>query len=201
MLLVCFIYYKSKPKGAGIMNYIITGKNIEVTKALQEKVIAKLNKLEKFFSAETEARVTLSVEKLSHIVEVTIPTRGRLLRAEVERQDMYSAIDEIVDILQRQLHKYKNRLKDKARKNATNSKEELSANILFETVEDPKEETSVKIEKVKRFDLKPMDSEEAVLEMELIGHSFFVFRNGETDEVNVVYKRKNGTYGLIEPEY
>lgn len=183
------------------MNYIITGKNIEVTKALQEKVIAKLNKLEKFFSAETEARVTLSVEKLSHIVEVTIPTRGRLLRAEVERQDMYSAIDEIVDILQRQLHKYKNRLKDKARKNATNSKEELSANILFETVEDPKEETSVKIEKVKRFDLKPMDSEEAVLEMELIGHSFFVFRNGETDEVNVVYKRKNGTYGLIEPEY
>lgn len=201
MLLVCFIYYKSKPKGAGIMNYIITGKNIEVTKALQEKVIAKLNKLEKFFSAETEARVTLSVEKLSHIVEVTIPTRGRLLRAEVERQDMYSAIDEIVDILQRQLHKYKNRLKDKARKNATNSKEELSTNILFETVEDPKEETSVKIEKVKRFDLKPMDSEEAVLEMELIGHSFFVFRNGETDEVNVVYKRKNGTYGLIEPEY
>lgn len=182
------------------MRYIITGKNIEVTKALQDKVIAKLSKLEKFFSPESEARVTLSVEKLSQIVEVTIPTRGRLLRAEVESLDMYSAIDEIVDVLERQLHKYKNKLKDKARRDIA-SKEDFIPNILFDSLEDPKEESNINIEKVKRFDLKPMDAEEAVLEMELIGHSFFVFRNGETDEVNVVYKRKNGTYGLIEPEF
>lgn len=187
-------------KGLEVMRYIITGKNIEVTKALQEKVTAKLSKLEKFFSPESEARVTLSVEKLSQIVEVTIPTRGRLLRAEVESLDMYSAIDEIVDVLERQLHKYKNKLKDKARRDIV-SKEDFIPNILFDSLEDPKEESNINIEKVKRFDLKPMDAEEAVLEMELIGHSFFVFRNGETDEVNVVYKRKNGTYGLIEPEF
>lgn len=183
------------------MQYIITGKNIEVTKALQDKVIAKLSKLEKFFSPDSETRVTLSVEKLSHIVEVTIPTKGRLLRAEVEAQDMYTAIDEIVDVLQRQLHKYKDKLKDKARRDTASKDEQPIQNIIFDLVEDPKEESNIKIEKVKRFDLKPMDAEEAVLEMELIGHNFFVFRNGETDEVNVVYKRKNGTYGLIEPEY
>ncbi len=183
------------------MQYIITGKNIEVTKALQDKVVAKLSKLEKFFSPDSEARVTLSVEKLSQIVEVTIPTKGRLLRAEVESQDMYAAIDEIVDVLQRQLHKYKNKLKDKARRDTLSKDEQQIQNIIFDSVEDPKEESNIKIEKVKRFDLKPMDAEEAVLEMELIGHNFFVFKNGETDEVNVVYKRKNGTYGLIEPEY
>lgn len=182
------------------MRYVITGKNIEVTKALQDKVTAKLNKIEKFFSPDTEARVTLSVEKLSHIVEVTIPTRGRLLRAEVESSDMYAAIDEIIDVLERQLHKYKNKLKDKARRDMV-AREGAVQNIIFDVVEDPKEESNIKIEKVKRFDLKPMDAEEAVLEMELIGHAFFVFRNGETDEVNVVYKRKNGTYGLIESEY
>lgn len=183
------------------MRYIITGKNIEVTKALQEKVTDKLSKLEKFFSPDTEVRVTLSVEKLRHIVEVTIPARGRLLRAEEEAQDMYTAIDKIVDILQRQLHKYKNKLKDKARRDTTNGKDEVISNILFESLDDSKEDSNIKIEKVKRFDLKPMDAEEAILEMELIGHSFFVFRNGETDEISVVYKRKNGTYGLIESEY
>lgn len=186
-------------KGLEHMRYIITGKNIDVTKSLQEKVIDKLSKLEKFFSPEAEARVTLSVEKLSQIVEVTIPTKGRLLRAEVEAADMYAAIDEIVDILERQLHKYKNKLKDKERRD-TGSKD-TAANIMFDFVKDPKEDSNTKIEKVKRFDLKPMDAEEAVLEMELIGHNFFVFRNGDTDEVNVVYKRKNNTYGLIEPEY
>ncbi len=182
------------------MRYTITGKNIEVTKALQDKVIAKLNKLEKFFSPDAEARVTLSVEKLSQVVEVTIPTRGRLLRAEAEASDMYAAIDEIVDVLERQLHKYKNKLKAKIRRDI-NSKDDYTSNINFDFLEDPKEESTIKIEKIKRFDLKPMDAEEAVLEMELIGHNFFVFRDGDTDEINVVYKRKNGTYGLIEPEF
>jgi len=181
------------------MRYVITGKNIEVTKGLQEKVEDKLSKLEKFFSQQAEVRVTLSVEKLSQIVEVTIPTKGRLLRAEVEASDMYAAIDEVVDVLERQLHKYKNKLKDKARHNII--KDEVETSINFEALEDNKEESSIEIERVKHFELKPMDAEEAVLEMELIGHNFFVFRNGRTDEVNVVYKRKNGTYGLIEPEY
>lgn len=181
------------------MNYIITGKNIEVTKGLQEKIEDKLNKLEKFFSSQAEVRVTLSVEKLSQIVEVTIPTKGRLLRAEVEASDMYAAIDEVTDVLERQLHKYRNKLKDKARHSIV--KDEVETMINFDALDESKEESAIEIERVKHFELKPMDAEEAVLEMELIGHNFFVFRNGKTDEVNVVYKRKDGTYGLIEPEY
>ncbi|WP_058486290.1 ribosome hibernation-promoting factor, HPF/YfiA family [Defluviitalea phaphyphila] len=178
------------------MRYIISGKNIEVTNALQEKIMDKLSKLEKFFVSDTEAQVTLSVEKLRHIIEVTIPFQGTILRAEVEDKDMYAAIDEVVDILERQLLKFKNRLKDKHRENSP-FKQEFIKNIEEEKGKDEE----IIIQKTKRFAIKPMNVEEAAMQMDLLGHNFFVFRNAETDEVNVVYKRKNGTYGLIEPEF
>lgn len=177
------------------MRYIISGTNIEITNALQQKVMDKLSKLEKFFVAETEAQVTLSVEKLRHIIEVTIPFQGTILRAEIDEKDMYAAIDEVVDVLEKQLLKFKGRLRDRHRANSP-FKEEFIKNI-----DKNNDEEEIVIEKTKRFAIKPMDVEEAAMQMDLLGHNFFVFRNAETEEVNVVYKRKNGTYGLIEPEF
>ncbi|NLM13444.1 MAG: ribosome-associated translation inhibitor RaiA [Epulopiscium sp.] len=177
------------------MRYIISGTNIEITNALQQKVMDKLSKLEKFFVAETEAQVTLSVEKLRHIIEVTIPFQGTILRAEVDEKDMYAAIDEVVDVLERQLLKFKGRLRDRYRNNSP-FKEEF-----IKDIEKSNEEEAIVIEKTKRFAVKPMSVEEAAMQMDLLGHNFFVFRDAETEEVNVVYKRKNGTYGLIEPEF
>ncbi len=182
------------------MRYVITGKNIDVTEALKEKIISKMEKLEKLFPEDVTANVTFSVVKLDQIIEVTIPLGKRLLRGEARSFDMYSSIDEVVDILEKQRIKYKDRLRSKARKDVS-FKEEYVQHFNHTDEHMNQEEEGYKIEKIKRFALKPMDSDEAAMEMELLGHSFFVFRNGETDEVNVVYKRKNGTYGLIEPEF
>ena len=177
------------------MKVIISGKNINVTEALKEAVESKISKLDKYFTKEAEAQVTLSVEKARQIIEVTIPINGSLLRAEETTHDMYSSIDKVVDKLIRQLSKHKTRM-EKHRLNKYET-------IRFENINtyEDKESFEPKIVKTKRFALKPMSSEEAVLQMELIGHSFFVFANGDTDEVNVVYKRKDGNYGLIEPEF
>ncbi len=180
------------------MRYTFTGKNTTVTNALKEKITQKLSRIEKLFPEETQAVVTLSVIKLDHTIEVTVKLPKRILRAEVTNQDMYAAIDEIVDVLENQMVKYKNRLRDKSRRDssfAAELKAFESEDVGFD------DEDGLKIAKTKKFAVKPMDAEEAVLEMELIGHSFFVFRNARTEEINVVYKRKNGTYGLIEPEY
>lgn len=180
------------------MRYTFTGKNTTVTDALKEKITDKLARIEKLFPEETEAIVTLSVVKLDHTIEVTVKLPKRILRAEVTTQDMYSGIDEVVDVLENQMVKYKNRLRDKSRKDSSFASE-LKA---FESEEiDYEDEDGLKIAKTKRFAVKPMDAEEAVLEMELIGHNFFVFRNARSEEINVVYKRRDGAYGLIEPEY
>lgn len=180
------------------MRYTFTGKNTTVTDALKQKITDKLARIEKLFPEETEAVVTLSVVKLDHTIEVTVKLPKRILRAEVTTQDMYAGIDEVVDVLENQMVKYKNRLRDKSRKDSAFAAE-LKA---FESEDtDYDEEEDTKIAKTKRFAVKPMDAEEAVLEMELIGHNFFVFRNARTEEINVVYKRKDGAYGLIEPEY
>ena len=175
------------------MRYIIKGRNVEVTEGLKSAVTDKIGKLEKYFSEETEAYVTLSVEKERHKVEVTIPMKGNTLRAEETNSDMYVSIDLVQEILERQLKKYKNKIVD--RKHSS----EVFAPEFIE--KDYDEDDSIKIEKSKRFAVKPMDPEEACLQMELLGHSFYVFRNSETDEINVVYKRKGNTYGIIEPEY
>lgn len=180
------------------MRYTFKAKNTTVTEALKEKITTKLDKLEKLFPDNTEIVVTLSVVKLSQKIEVTVYLPKRVLRAEVSSEDMYTAIDDVVDKLQKQMLKYKNRLRDKSRKDASFS-EELKA---FSTEQDADDsEDTIIINKTKKFEIKPMDVEEAVMEMELIAHNFFVFRNSSTNDINVVYKRKDGSYGLIDPEY
>ena len=175
------------------MRYIIKGRNVEVTEGLKSAVTDKIGKLDKYFTEETEAYVTLSVEKERQKVEVTIPMKGNTLRAEETNSDMYASIDLVQETLERQLKKYKNKIVDRK-----HSGEVFTADFVEKDYE---EDDSIKIEKSKRFAVKPMDPEEACLQMELLGHNFYVFRNSETDEINVVYKRKGNTYGIIEPEY
>ena len=176
------------------MRYKISGKNIEVTPGLKDAVQEKIGKLERYFNQDTEANITLSVEKGRQKIEVTIPVKGHIIRAEQESSDMYVSIDLVEEIIERQLKKYKTKLIDKKQ-----SALSFSEAFLQEEMEAPDEE--IKIMKVKRFGMKPMDPEEACIQMELLGHAFYVFLNAVTDEVNVVYKRKNNTYGLIEPEF
>lgn len=176
------------------MRYKISGKNIEVTPGLKDAVQEKIGKLERYFNQDTEATITLSVEKGRQKIEVTIPVKGHIIRAEQESSDMYVSIDLVEEIIERQLKKYKTKLIDKKQ-----SALSFSEAFLQEEMEAPDEE--IKIMKVKRFGMKPMDPEEACIQMELLGHAFYVFLNADTDEVNVVYKRKNNTYGLIEPEF
>lgn len=180
------------------MRYILKGKNMEIGDRTREKVEDKLSRISKLFPEEATATVLLTGQKLGTRVEVTIPINKRIIRAEVSDVDMMAAVDASVDILENQIVRYKKRLRTKMRQSAEAFQAEYDA---LPTSDAPTEEdTSFQIEKIKHFELKPMDAEEAVMEMELIGHSFFVFRNGKSDEVNVVYKRTGGTYGLIEPE-
>lgn len=175
------------------MRFTITGRNIEVTSGLREAVEDKLSKLERFFAPATEVIVRLSVQKEMQKIEVTIPVKGHIIRAEESSSDMYVSIDLVEEILERQLKKYKNKLIDKKQNSPSFSKAFLE--------EETFTEEHVEIVKSKKFAVKPMDPEEACVQMELLGHNFYVFLNGETDEVNVVYKRKSGSYGLIEPEF
>ena len=175
------------------MKFIITGRNIEVTQGLRSAVTEKLGKLEKFFAVDTEVHVTLSVEKDRQKIEVTIPVKGNIIRAEQVSSDMYVSIDLVEEIIERQLKKYKNKIIDR-KQNAANFKPEF-INKEYD------EDDTITIVRTKKFGIKPMDPEEACVQMELLGHNFYVFKNAETDEVNVVYKRKGNTYGLIEPEF
>ena len=175
------------------MRYIIYGKNLEVTEGLKQAVHDKFSKLEKFFTPETEVQVTLSVQKDNQIVEATIPMKGTILRVEPNSTDMYVSIDMAVDLLERMIRKYKTKISKYGRVELNFNEEYME--------EDVDNQETVTIRKSKRFAIKPMDVEEACVQMELLGHNFFVFRNAETFEVNVVYKRKDKTYGLIEPEF
>lgn len=176
------------------MRFIISGKNIEVTDGLRTAVEDKLSKLDKFFTDETEIFVTLSVERNRQKIEVTIPMKGQVIRAEQDSSNMYVSVDLVVDIIERQIRRYKTKLMNQ-KLVGTEFKREF-----FEVEEDTPDE-EIKIIRSKKFAIKPMDVEEACVQMELIGHTFFVFRNADTFEVNVVYKRKDGTFGLIEPEF
>ena len=176
------------------MNYIISGKNIDVTEGLKQAVYDKLGRLEKFFNADTNAQVTFSVEKERQKIEVTIPMKGHIIRAEQVSDDMYVSIDMVVEIIERQVTRYKKRIVDQEQDAA------FFQNQFLEE-EDDNEGDDISIIRSKRFALKPMYPEDACVQMDLLGHSFYVFRNAETDEVNVVYKRKGNTYGLIEPEF
>lgn len=177
------------------MNFIISGKNIDVTDALKERVEKKLSKLEKYLKKDVDVHVTLSVQKIRHIIEVTIPFYGFVLRAEEESNDMYSAIDMVVESLERQIRKFKTKLTKR-----TKEAESLRY-MTFENDNKQEEEEEFRIAKIKKFPLKPMSIDEAILQMNLVGHSFFVFLDQDTEKVNVVYKRNDGAYGIIEPEY
>ena len=175
------------------MKFIIAGKNIDVTQGLKSAVEDKIGKLEKYFNPDTEVHVTLSVEKERQKIEVTIPVKGSIIRSEQVSNDMYVSIDLVEEIIERQLKKYKNKITDRHQSGGNFQPEFLEK-------EYPEEE-EIRIVRSKKFDIKPMYPEDACIQMELLGHNFFVFFNAETEQVNVVYKRKGNTYGLIEPEY
>ena len=178
------------------MRFNIIGRNIEVTDGLRDAVEDKLGKLEKYFRPDTLINVTLSVEKDSQKIEVTIPMKGNIIRSEQESTDMYVSIDLVEEIIERQLRKYKTKLTASCKGAVSIS--DFAESYIEEDFEDPEE---IRMERTKRFAVKPMDPEEDCMQMELLGHTFFVFRHADSEEINVVYKRKNGTYGLIEPEY
>jgi putative sigma-54 modulation protein len=177
------------------MKFIISGKNIDVTPGLKAAVEDKIGKLEKYFTPETEVHATLSVEKDRQKIEVTIPIKGTIIRSEQVSNDMYVSVDLAAEVIERQLKKYKNKFRSDQQAGAAS----LRTDFIEKEVDEGDEE--IKIVRTKRFDIKPMYAEDACIQMELSGHDFFVFCNAETDEVNVVYKRKGNTYGLIEPEY
>ncbi|OPZ86377.1 MAG: putative sigma-54 modulation protein [Firmicutes bacterium ADurb.Bin419] len=175
------------------MKFIITGKNIEVTEALKEKAIKKVGRIEKFFQNDTEAHITMSVQKNRQIIEVTIPFKGGLLRAQEENEDMYASIDKVVDSLEGQIRRNKTKITKKYHGSGLRLE-----NADFEDHED--EAGDFKVVRSKKFSIKPMTIEEAILQMNMLGHEFFMFSNAETMEANVVYRRKDGNYGLIEPD-
>ncbi|PFK47930.1 ribosomal subunit interface protein [Bacillus cereus] len=178
------------------MKFNIRGENIEVTPALKEYVEKKLSKLERYFDTFPEIKVNLKVYSEKQRVEVTIPFTDLLLRAEETHSDMYAAIDLVVDKIERQIRKHKTKVNRKLREKGSPK----TTFILTEpaaTLEEVKED-DLELVRTKRFDLKPMDIEEAILQMDMLGHNFFVFTNADTNETNVVYGRKDGKYGLIE---
>jgi putative sigma-54 modulation protein len=179
------------------MNVRVIGKNIEPTESIKAKIANKMEKLQQYLNIDTDIKVTISATKESQKVEVTVvPVKGPIMRAEDSQKDLYCAIDTVYDKLYKQLRKYKTRTKN--RKNNNQS-------IRFENVEDYDfdnniEEKDIKIERVKKFSIKPMNSEEAILQMELLGHDFYMFRNSENDKISTVYKRNDSGYGIIEED-
>ena len=174
----------------------ITGKNIEISDYLRDLVDKKVAKLERYFAPETEVQVTLSVEKSRHIVEVTIPYEGGIIRGEEITTDMYASIDNVLDKLEKQIIRHRTRLEKNLRQGAFKYDEPLFS----DSYEEFDDEEPYRIVRVKRFPMKPMTEEEAMLQLELLNHSFYVFANADTGLINVLYKRKDGNYGLIEPD-
>ena len=175
------------------MRITISGKNLDITEGLRSAVEEKLTRLEKYFTPDTIVNVTLSVTKKRYQkMEVTIPVKGHIIRAEQESNDMYVTIDLVEEVIEAQLKKYRQKLV---------SQQQASGKFKQEFIDsESAEEEEIQIIRSKKFGMKPMFPEDACIQMELLGHSFYVFRNAESDEVNVVYKRKDGNYGLIEAE-
>lgn len=174
------------------MAIVVRGKNIDITPALREYVEKRIGKVTKYFAAPGEITAVLTVEKGNHIVEVTVPVNGMLLRGEESTTDMYTSIDLVIDKIERQIEKYKTKLTRKFR--AGSFRGEL-------VLDRPAEDDDLQVVKTKRFAVKPVSVEEAILQMNMINHDFYVFRNSDTEQVNVIYRRKDGRYGLIEPEF
>jgi putative sigma-54 modulation protein len=181
------------------MKLIVKGKHIDVADSIEGYVRKKMEKLEKYFDQIMEATATVSVEKNRQIFEVTLQAKKAIIRAEEESDDMYISIDKVVEKLERQIIKYKGKLYSKSFSGHNLAKE---MNILENEKSNPDLSTDegIRIVRTKKFVIKPMSPEEATLQMELLGHSFYVFNNEMTDQINVIYKRKDGNFGLIEPE-
>lgn len=176
------------------MKLTMTGKQIELTPALKARIEERFAKLDRYFHKETEASVTLSVQREKQVVEATLRSGNLLMRVEEGTDDMYISIDNAVDILERQLRRHKTRIEKKLKKETFDA----AAIEQIPFGEPVEEETEFKIVRTKHFAAKPMSAEEAILQMNLLGHQFYIFNNAENGETNVVYKRKNGNYGLIE---
>jgi len=170
----------------------LTGKQLEVTDALKTYAEGKLAKLGRYFQRIDSVEMVASQQRSWFVVEVTLLANGYLLRAEERADDVYRCVDRVVDKLEQQLKKYKTKLILRSREAAAEVGTAEAA---------PEAPPPGKVVRTKRFAIKPMSPEEAVLEMELLGHDFFVFSNAETEQVNVLYRRKDGNYGLIEPEF
>ena len=176
------------------MKYNIRGDKLEVTDAIGNYVESKLDRLNKYFKEDDIlANVLLSVKGTSQKIEVTIPTDKFILRSEESDKDLYAAIDLVTDKLERQIRKNKTRLN---KQNVDNKLKEF--NFDYEVKEDEEDSEDEVIVKRKKLEMKPMDEEEAILEMNLLGHEFFVYKDMHTNNVNVLYRRKDGNYGLIE---
>lgn len=178
------------------MEINVRGKNIEVTEALVDYAQKKVNKLARYLDRAREAQVVMTVIREEHIVEVTVILNGLILRGEESTGDMYASIDMVVDKLEKQLVKYKTRLSRSLRQQGLRAMTEK----LFSPGMKEEEDTEARVVKTKRFPLKPMNLEEAILQMNLLGHDFFVFANADSEKVSVLYRRKDGDYGLIEPD-
>ncbi|WP_028844477.1 ribosome hibernation-promoting factor, HPF/YfiA family [Thermodesulfovibrio thiophilus] len=171
------------------MKITIRGKNIDVTEALRQYIEKRISKFDKFLNDQSEAVVTISTEKFTHKIDVLLKVDGHLIQAEGKTEDLYSAVDQVVEKLEKQILKYKEKIQDKNKKET----------IKYPSTSQGKPESPKGIVKYKKFDLRPMSPEEAVDQMELLDKDFFMFINSFTGDVNVVYRRKDGNYGLIEP--
>lgn len=172
------------------MNIKYTGRKIDVTQGLKDYSEKRLQRIEKFFPESAYATVTFSVQKENHIAEITVYHEGMIFRAEISNNDMYAAIDKCIDVLERQIRKQKTRLEKKLKTGA----------FVPDASNEVEEEEEFRIVKVKKYENKPMSAEEAILQMNLLGHAFYIFNNAQTNDKCVVYKRKDGNYGLIELE-
>ncbi len=177
------------------MKITVRGKNINVTPALKDYAEKRIKKLKKYFNG-ADVQVNLSVAKESHIVEVTLLVNGLILRGEESTADMYASIDLVVDKLEKQIDKHKTKLSRRLRDG--NIKDIVHEHVKRNQIQ---EDDEPRIVRTKRFAMKPMPVEEAILQMDLIGHDFFVFVNADTEQVNVIYRRKDRNYGLIEPDF
>ncbi len=190
------------------MRVTVKGKHMEVSDGLKAYAEKKLRKLERYFNHIQEVQITQSIERNWHVVEVLVQGDGILLRGEERTSDMYASIDQVFEKLERQLVKFKGKRTLRPREESAHIKEQLEEAAAAEQVEEGPIELepgqspldAVRVVRTKRFPVKPMSPEEAAIQMELLGHGFFVFANAETDQVNVVYRRQQGDYGLIEPE-
>lgn len=176
------------------MNIIVRGSKLDITEAMETYAKEKLGKLEKYLenSEDTKATVLAKVHGHLHIVEVTIPLKNLILRAEESQEDFYAAVDTVIDKLERQIRKNKTRISSKKNKEVKD--------FAYDYIEEIEEEPEEKIVKRKKIEVKPMNEEEAILQMELLGHQFYLYKDAETNQPALVYKRKDGDYGIIEAE-